>query len=206
MTRARTPSRQTLEAKEDSQLPWPEGEGHAPCGVPGHIWESAHTAVAAPRGKDKDGLAQDTCVSPRGPDSPHQDALGAADEADQHQQADGDIKQQQAQVAQPPAGDTARGVGQARRLGLRLAELGQTSWGPAGPTGSPGIHALAWVLGAHGPWGTAATVATEGSVPPAHKSSGTGCWEPSGPPWRVNLDPGAGETSRREGTAHLYQS
>lgn len=35
-------------------------------------------------------------------DSPNQDTLGASDEAHQHQQADDDIKQQQAQVPQPP--------------------------------------------------------------------------------------------------------
>lgn len=45
------------------------------------------------------------CPLPLTPtDSPNQDAFGAADEADQHQQADGHVKQQQAQVAQPPVG------------------------------------------------------------------------------------------------------
>lgn len=40
-------------------------------------------------------------------DSPNQDTLGASDEAHQHQEADDDVKQQQAQVPQPPV-DTHR--------------------------------------------------------------------------------------------------
>lgn len=40
-------------------------------------------------------------------DSPNQDTLGASDKAHQHQEADDDIKQQQAQVPQPPV-DTHR--------------------------------------------------------------------------------------------------
>jgi hypothetical protein len=40
-------------------------------------------------------------------DSPNQDTLGASDEAHQHQEADDNIKQEQAQVPQPPV-DTHR--------------------------------------------------------------------------------------------------
>lgn len=44
-------------------------------------------------------------------DSPNQDTLGAADEAHQHQKADDDIKQQQAQVPQPPVDTHSCGPG-----------------------------------------------------------------------------------------------
>lgn len=72
------------------------------------------------------------------PDSPHQDALGAADEADQHQEANDDVQQQQAQVAQPPAGTPESGPGHrdagpdSGAPGALKGELRPAAWHPRG--------------------------------------------------------------------------
>ena len=97
MIRASTPSRQTLGAERVGWHSPGWGEGCAP--------HQAGPEDEGGRVRADLGDGSYRCLSPlpQGPDSPYQDPLGAADEADQHQQADGHVKQQQAQVAQPPA-------------------------------------------------------------------------------------------------------
>lgn len=91
MIRARTPRRQTLGAKRASWSAMPHATWDPKTGG----WDRADL---------EDTRLQVWHPLPRPPDSPNQDALGAADEADQYQKTDGNVEQQQAQVAQPPAG------------------------------------------------------------------------------------------------------
>lgn len=131
-------------------------------------------------GDGQDGADRETRCGPTGPHSPDQDALGAADEADQNQQADGNVKQQHAQVAQPPAGVGTGGTGwrghtavwaqgtwsgeegevqgQARNLDLRPGRAGANCVVPqAVYMGIYGIW-MAMVLAVDTPWGIPATV------------------------------------------------
>lgn len=70
-------------------------------------------------------------MGPQGPtfpsDSPNQDTLGAADEAHQHEEADDDVKQQQAQVPQPPVDTHRCGPGMEKARGRN--SLGLLSFG-----------------------------------------------------------------------------
>lgn len=132
MIRASTPSRQTLGAERVSWHSPGWGEGCTPRQA------GPEDGGGRVRGDSGDGCCR--CLSPpppQGPsDSPYQDPLGAADEADQHQEADGHVEQQQAQVAQPPAGTRHAWAGHSASPRVGAGGAGQSWANSPGPRGA----------------------------------------------------------------------